>query len=97
MWVVSAANGVFYRENGAKEFKHVFIQESRENPIFFSALSSISEDAFGNIWLGSHMGGIAIYNLDTKRIEYYSEESPAPHSISGNSVKLVYKDSYNNI
>ncbi|MDA3882166.1 MAG: response regulator [Bacteroidales bacterium] len=97
LWVVSAGNGVFFRKNGQEEFEHVFIQESRENPIFFSALSSISEDIFGNVWLSSHMGGIAIYDPHTERIEYYSEESPAPHSISGNSVKLVYKDSYNNM
>jgi signal transduction histidine kinase/ligand-binding sensor domain-containing protein/DNA-binding response OmpR family regulator len=55
-------------------------------------ISSILEDDFGNIWIGTDHGGINIIDKNKDRVSVVSNNRDDVKSISQNSINSMYKD-----
>jgi signal transduction histidine kinase/ligand-binding sensor domain-containing protein/DNA-binding response OmpR family regulator len=56
-----------------------------ERPQFF-------EDLKGNLWLGLHGSGLALYNRETDRFDFFRNDPKDPNTISSNFVHCIAED-----
>ncbi|PCK06327.1 MAG: hypothetical protein COA42_17415 [Alteromonadaceae bacterium] len=60
------------------------------------AVWTINEDPQGNIWIGTHGGGLNKYNPKTQRVDVYMSVQGEPDRLSGNLVWTTFEDSKGN-
>lgn len=65
----------------------VYTQKNSELPD--DLVRAIGEDSHGNIWIGSLIGGLSVFNNDFKRIKHYGD------TYDFYSVNYIYRDSKN--
>ena len=58
---------------------------------------SICEDADGNIWVGTRLGGLSKYNRADDSFSTFQFNSLNSHSISNNNITFIYKDKRANL
>jgi ligand-binding sensor domain-containing protein/signal transduction histidine kinase/DNA-binding response OmpR family regulator len=97
LWVVTSDKGIFCKKVGETEFSRIALINSKTGKEFVSAFSCISEDNEGNLWIGTSVDGLVVYNKKTKETGFYSENTQYPHVICGNSVDNIYKDKLGNM
>lgn len=95
LWVAPYKNGLncYSLEGGGKLLKH-----------YTTANSALSEDAVtdiiehnGKLWIATDGGGINILDINTSSFSYLLHSDDDFSSISSNSIKVLYEDSYDNI
>ena len=59
------------------------------------AVWNIYEDKKGEIWIGTHSGGLSLYNQDTGTFTNYSHDRAIPTTISNQLVWTTFEDSKN--
>ena len=59
------------------------------------AVWNIYEDAAGKIWIGTHSGGLSLYDQESGTFTNYSHDSKNPKSISNQLVWTTFEDSSN--
>lgn len=60
-------------------------------------VSTIHEDGFGNLWIGTFEFGVYRWNFEKKSYTVYSENEELVNSLAGNHVQSIFEDSENNI
>lgn len=95
IWITTYGNGLFSYDakNGKlQNYKYTL----GENSLSSDYLLSITEDKFGNLWLGSEYAGIIKAIKPNYDIQYIRPENKVSIG-KNNSVKTIYEDSNNNI
>ncbi len=96
IWVGTDGDGLFMFEKGKK--KRVFRHEpGNPNSISANVITSISEDASGQILAGTYSGGLNSIDLSTGRIRHYQQKDNSKFSVHSASVWEIYRDSRNRI
>lgn len=95
IWITTYGNGVFcydYKKDILLNFKY----NANQNSPASDYLLSITEDRYGNIWIGSEYAGIVKVvksNFDIRIIRPEQETSIGKN----NNVRTLYEDTYDNI
>lgn len=93
IWVGSS-NGV-YRFTPDREMTN-FNSDPEKGGLSHTQVRSVTEDAYGNIWLGTFMG-LDCYNRATGEWKHYTQYGDSPNTLSHTSVLSLYTDSKGNI
>jgi len=56
--------------------------------------SSIAEDSFGRIWLGTYGGGLNRLNVETERFKHYTTQGEKGQRLSNDIVFSIYEDKH---
>lgn len=95
IWITTYGNGLFSydcKSGHLQNYKYTLGQNSLSSDY----LLSITEDNFGNLWLGSEYAGIIKAIKPNYDIQYIRPENKISIG-KNNSVKTIYEDSNNNI
>lgn len=94
LWAIQADRGVWSFDGATNAF------EPLPRPLGYAAadahqptagvVSSIDEDARGNLWIG-HFGGLDVFDPETRTFAHYSPDPMDPTSIGGRVI-VVYRD-----
>lgn len=77
------------------EFNH---NEYDSSSIGKGDVCALHEDKTGNLWVGTHGGGLNLFNRKTGSfLHYYKNQAENGESINDNSVNAITSDKYNNI
>ncbi len=57
------------------------------------SVTKIYEDSYGNLWVGTNLGGLNLFNKDTKTFSRFTFDKLIPNSISNNHIKTIFEDS----
>lgn len=60
-------------------------------------ISTLFEDRTGNIWVGTHMGGLFLYNKRTNQFTNYKHNDTDLNSISSNTIWKINEDPVGNL
>ncbi|WP_345953412.1 two-component regulator propeller domain-containing protein [Mucilaginibacter sp. PAMB04168] len=60
-------------------------------------ITSLGEDADGNLWIGTRLGGLSKYDRSLDSFVNYKYASANPYSLSNNTVNCIYKDKSANL
>jgi hypothetical protein len=66
-----------------------FVQVSSQGESFQSRVTSIAQDRYGFLWLGTDDG---LYRYDGYKLKPYRRERGNPNSLSDDAVRVVYRD-----
>ncbi|MFQ5708827.1 MAG: two-component regulator propeller domain-containing protein [bacterium] len=82
--------------NGAPEQKPKFVQREMylDEPHNTGAgwVTTILEDRFGSVWLGTWENGLVEFDLDSGERNFYRHDPHNPNSLSDNSVFSIHED-----
>ena len=80
-------------------FKFTIYKHIKNNPRSLPAnlVNSINEDANGNIWVGTRLGGLSKFDRATDSFTTYIHNEKNNKSISDNNINVIYKDRAANI
>jgi signal transduction histidine kinase/ligand-binding sensor domain-containing protein/AraC-like DNA-binding protein len=92
-WVASSYVGLFVREKGQKIFRQIHLEDNITKEKIIPNFSSINQDVFGNIWIGTYDKGLFVINPVNGNQKQYTEDSEVPSNLSGNSIDNIYRDS----
>ncbi|RYG14486.1 MAG: hybrid sensor histidine kinase/response regulator, partial [Chitinophagaceae bacterium] len=93
LWIATEGYGLLRRHQTTGQLSS-FTHSPVKNSVSDNNIRSITEDADGNIWLGT-FSGLSI--LDTKKFtfENYYHQISQPYTIGQNSVRYIYRDKQN--
>ncbi|MFA7288588.1 MAG: two-component regulator propeller domain-containing protein [Melioribacteraceae bacterium] len=57
------------------------------------SVTKILEDSYGNLWIGTNLGGLNLFNKKSKTFIRYTFDKLIPNSISNNNIKTIFEDS----
>lgn len=57
----------------------------------------IYEDSFGDIWIGTHQGGLAKFNHTNNNFIRYKHKPDNPKSLSNDMVSVIFEDSFSRL
>ncbi len=80
-----------------QEFKVFRSDADDSSSLSYSSISQITGDADGNIWAGTNGFGLNRLNRVTGRVQRFYADDADPHSISGNTIVALYRDSTDRI
>lgn len=95
VWITTYGNGLFSYDPKSKYLQN-YKYTLGENSLSSDYLLSITEDKFGNLWLGSEYAGIIKAVKPNYDIQYIRPENKISIG-KNNSVKTIYEDSNNSI
>lgn len=95
IWITTYGNGLFSYDPKSEHLQN-YKYRLGENSLSSDYLLSITEDKFGNLWLGSEYAGIIKAVKPNYDIQYIRPENKISIG-KNNSVKTIYEDSNNNI
>jgi len=80
-------------------YKFTVYKNSKSDPSSIGAnlVNSICEDADGNIWVGTRLGGVSRYDRSRDAFVNYKNDIHDPNSLSNNNVQVVYSDKESNL
>lgn len=80
-------------------FKFTVYKHLGNNPETLPAnnVNSVCEDAEGNVWAGTRLGGLSRYNRAHDSFYTFRHDSLNSHSISSNNVNFIYCDREKNL
>lgn len=55
-------------------------------------IRTIYKDNGGNMWLGTHSGGVLFISKYAKKFKYYQQDPLSPNSLGSNSIRSIYED-----
>jgi signal transduction histidine kinase/CheY-like chemotaxis protein/ligand-binding sensor domain-containing protein len=62
-----------------------------------SYINAICEDADGNIWVGTRLGGLSKYDREHDSFSTFKHDSLNTRSISNNNINVIYNDKQGNL
>ena len=75
----------------------VYTDDSTVSPyLTHHSILSLCEDQTGRLWVGT-WDGLNTFDLKKDRIFHFKHNPDKPHSLAGNWIKCIYKDSRGNI
>ena len=80
-----------------KNFKIYSYKPNNLKGINSDHMNSITEDNYGNVWVGTKNGGINIIDKKTGVISYITHQDNNKKSLVNNDIRTLYKDSKGNI
>jgi len=95
MWCGTYFGGLNYYHPLRKQFEHYYYQPGGHS-ISDNVIGAMLEDASGQIWIGTNDNGIDVLNPATGSFLHYRHTENNPLEISGNNVKAICIDKYNN-
>ncbi len=66
--------------------------QSKDYKLNSDLVSSVVEDSYGHIWIGTDHGGINIIDTEQHKVIYVTHDRENNRSISQNSITCLYKD-----
>lgn len=60
-------------------------------------ITSLYEDHRGNLWVGTHMGGVFQYDRKQNQFRHFAHNEANPESLSNNNVWSIQGDQYGNL
>ena len=96
VWVGTRQNGLYLFPNkddvSVDEIQHFTVTES-ENGLSYRTVSKIFQDESGLFWLGTHNGGINVFNPNGEKIRLLSHEKDNSNSLSFTNVRSLAESS----
>ncbi len=96
VWIATWGNGIFFLEKGSNSFMNYTI-ESTNNGLQTNKLRCFTEDALGNIWTGSFLQGVYVFNSEDKKFKQLKTKDFMTTGLVNKDVKDVFSDSYGNV
>ncbi|MDO9257068.1 MAG: two-component regulator propeller domain-containing protein [Bacteroidales bacterium] len=94
--VGSWGNGLYIYDEQKDDFIHILIPKVPGMSDYIHRVVKILEDRQGNYWLGTWEGGLFKTQLNNYRsikvLQYYSENSKAPFTLSSDIIYCLYED-----
>ncbi|HKZ67136.1 MAG TPA: ATP-binding protein, partial [Chitinophagaceae bacterium] len=90
LWVGTLSGGLNKFDRQTKQFLHFQFQEGNPATIQSNYISSLLEDRYGNLWIGT-AGGIEVLNKKTNAFTHYGHTN-ASNSLSNNNVIAILED-----
>jgi signal transduction histidine kinase/ligand-binding sensor domain-containing protein len=59
------------------------------NSVSDSWITCIYEDSFANLWIGTHDGGLNLFNYNSEKFTAYKNDKQDPASISNNTINAI--------
>jgi len=56
-------------------------------------ITSIVEDSKGKLWIGTHGGGLSLFNQATESFEHFNKNRSEQNNLTSNNVNVIYEDS----
>jgi len=75
-----------------KKIQSIKANVSGKNKLYADAVTTIYEDSFGILWIGTRSNGVYKTNLNGKKFEYYNTDNGLPD----NNIQGVFEDSLEN-
>ena len=72
-------------------------EPGNKNSISKNIISSLAEDSFGNLWIGTFGGGLNKLNIKSNNFRHYLPEEKNANSLTSTYVMSLYCDNYNNL
>lgn len=76
---------------------YIFHSGNAPGDIKSNLISTLFEDHAGNIWVGTHIGGLFLYDKRTNQFSNYKHDDADPHTISSNNIWKINEDSNGNL
>ncbi|WP_020533036.1 two-component regulator propeller domain-containing protein [Flexithrix dorotheae] len=92
LWVATKG-GLGHILNQTKTVKFYNHIPGDAESISSNQVTSIAENEFGQLWLGTLGGGVNFFDPQTKKFKSYTNEENNPESLSENAVNVVFYDS----
>ncbi|RWU10833.1 hybrid sensor histidine kinase/response regulator transcription factor [Pedobacter chitinilyticus] len=93
LWIATEGYGLIRRHQGTGQISR-FTHAQGKNSVSDNNIRTITEDADGNIWLGT-FNGLSILNTKTLAFENHYHQISQPYTIGQNSVRYIYRDKQN--
>jgi len=92
IWIGTDGDGLYKIDTlgNIQHFKH---QANKANTISTNVITSIDQDKFGNILIGTYAGGFMSYNNNTGTFKYFNQNPYVPYLIASSSVWDILTDS----
>ena len=82
-------SGQAHNKFEVRHYKHI---PSSPNCLSHNFVRAIYEDKSGNLWIGTHGGGLNQFDPATERFVSYKHDPTNPNSLSHNNVNSIYED-----
>ncbi len=95
LWLSTYHRGVEYFDKEKETFSHfntTTVDGLPSDNIWF-----VMDDHTGNLYIGHVAHGMSVMSLGSQLVRNYQHDPNVPHSLPGNEVRRIYKDSNNNI
>lgn len=93
LWIATEGNGLLRLQQTTGNTV-AFTHSPTKNSVSDNNIRSITEDAEGNIWLGT-FSGLSVLNTKKLTFENYYHHISQPYTIGQNSVRYIYRDRQN--
>ncbi|MEM8847649.1 MAG: two-component regulator propeller domain-containing protein, partial [Bacteroidota bacterium] len=93
VWIATWGGGVFLLYKGTKTFLN-FTVNTTSGVLRTDKVRCFTEDALGNIWIGSFLEGVYYFDPNSKKIKVPSGDTYKNSQIIQKDVKVLYHDSY---
>jgi signal transduction histidine kinase/ligand-binding sensor domain-containing protein/DNA-binding response OmpR family regulator len=70
----------------------VFHSDQRPGKIKSNKITTLYEDSRGNLWVGTHMEGLFLYEKNEERFKHFFHDPADPKSLSNNNVLAIQED-----
>lgn len=97
IWIGTNGGGVNVYHPASKTFSNYHRGSPLAEPVLLPVnayIRTIEEDKAGNIWIGTHGSGMAVFNPATKSVKLYDQNTS---KLPGNVVLSIFADSRQNI
>lgn len=91
IWIGSDDGGLNYLNRKEGTFRQI-PAEKGPNSLSYHNIHALCTDD-NKLWIGTYSGGLNVLDLNTGHIRLYLPEEGNPHSIDGNSIYSVFRDS----
>ena len=80
-------------------YRIVVYRHQSDNPTSLPAnyINAVSDDDDGNLWIGTWVGGLSMYNRSKDSFINYKHNPSDQHSLSNNNINFIYKDKSSNL
>jgi two-component system sensor histidine kinase ChiS len=91
VWIGSD-HGLYQYNEQEKTLSQSFTLLFDPHQITYNAITAITEDHHGNLWVGTSSTGICVYDFKTKTFRYFVQDEKKRGSLSSNHVRKIIKD-----
>ncbi len=92
-WIATWGHGIFLLKKGSKTFQN-FTMENTAGVLLTDKIRCFTEDELGNVWIGSHLGGVYYFNSKKGKIEIPIVDSVENTKIAKKDIKVIFHDSF---
>ena len=71
---------------------NVFRNSDDQNSLSYNDITSLCEDKFGKLWIGTFNSGLNLYISEKKKFIRFGYDSKNPNSLSNNNVNTIIED-----